>query len=426
MAGSTCLSPAAEPEAGTIYVQAGKLLADPGAGRVESRKTIVIRAGRVVAIEDGWIGSGTSVIDLRKQFVLPGLIDSHVHMLAYRPGGRGPNDALLNAIRSPASQALDGVENARRNLEAGFTTVADVGGNSEAIFALRDAIAAGHIVGPRILASGDIVSSHAGDSDVHLPDALISVFRPITVCSGAEDCRRATREQINRGADLIKITATGGVLAATDTGVGKQFEDDELVSIVRAAHALNRKVFAHAHGTDGINAALRAGVDSIEHGTYLDEESLNLFKQGGAYLVPTLLAGDTVATEAKNPNWSILAVRVKALEVGPKMIDAARRAHDAGIRVAFGTDTGVSPHGENAREFALMVRAGFTPMEAIVSATVSAADHVGISKDAGTIATGKPADIIAVSGDPTLDVATLEKVSFVMKAGVVHKSGNVN
>jgi imidazolonepropionase-like amidohydrolase len=230
------------------------------------------------------------------------------------------------------------------------------------------------------------------------------------------------REQVRRGADQIKLTATGGVLSNTAAGLEQQFADDELAAIVDAAHKMGRKVAAHAHGVGGVNAALKAGVDSIEHGTYLDNASIALFRKSGAYLVPTILAGVTVAERADDPNsWLTPPSRAKAKEVGPRMLDMARRARQGGVKVAFGTDSGVSRHGENAREFELLVEAGFTPMEAIRTATVHGADNLGKSSELGAIEPGKFADIIAVDGDPLSNIAALRTVGFVMKGGVVFK-----
>jgi imidazolonepropionase-like amidohydrolase len=231
------------------------------------------------------------------------------------------------------------------------------------------------------------------------------------------------REQVRRGADHIKLTATGGVLSNTAAGLGQQFEDDELKAIVDAAHKLGRKVTAHAHGTEGINAALRAGVDSIEHGSFLDDESISLFKKKGAYLVPTILAGATTAKWADDPDSFLLPPqRAKAKEVAGKIQEAARRAHRAGVKIAFGTDTGVSRHGDNAQEFPLLVAAGMTPMEAIRAATVAAADHLGKSDVLGTVQPGKFGDLIGVDGDPTKDANELLDVDFVMKEGIAYKS----
>jgi imidazolonepropionase-like amidohydrolase len=234
------------------------------------------------------------------------------------------------------------------------------------------------------------------------------------------------REQVWRGADIIKITATGGVLSNTAAGLNQQFLDDELKAIIEAAHRMGRKVTAHAHGADGINAFLAAGGDAIEHGTYLDAESIRLFKKNGAYLVPTLMAGDYVARIANGPNnFFTPAQTMKAREAGPKMLDMARRAHTGGVKIAFGTDTGVSAHGDNAQEFALLVRAGMTPLQAVQAATVNAADHLRLSDQIGSLKPGRSADVIAVRGDPLRDVTTLQRVSFVMKGGKVHKADPV-
>jgi imidazolonepropionase-like amidohydrolase len=403
----------------TIFIQAGRLLADPGTGRVLSDRTIVVRDGKVAEIRDGFVGAGEGeVIDLRDSFVLPGLIDSHVH-LGHQ---NGPDDRVRRTTQTAANLAIDGAYNARITLEAGFTTVADVGEENDAIFALRDGIAKGRVPGPRVLAAGNVISPHGGEGDLYgyRWDVTQVLQRP-NLCSGADDCRRVVRQQIQRGADLIKIVATGAVLSDAAAGLDQQFTDEEMKAIVDTAHALGRRVTAHAHGTKGINAFLRAGGDSIEHGTYLDADSTRLFKAQGAYLVPTLLAGATVTEWANDPNGFLgPAARAKALLVGPRMIDATRRAHEAGVKIAFGTDSSVSKHGQNAREFSLMVRAGLTPLEAIKAATVSAADHLGIADSAGTIDAGRPADIIAVRGDPLRDVAVLEHVRFVMRGGQVY------
>lgn len=396
------------------YIQAGRLLADPASGRVESNKTIVVEGGKIVEIRDGFVGEG-QVIDLRDGFVLPGFIDSHVHITSQS----GPDSRLDGVIKSTTAQAFDGVVYAKRTVRAGFTTVADLGSDPEAINALRDAIAQKKVVGPRILAAG-IVAAHGGHGDVHgYRQEILDLFRPTTLCSGADDCARAVRQAVQQGADVIKTASTGGVMSDTAAGLGQQMSDAELVSIVETAHRLGRKVAAHAHGTDGVNAALRAGVDSVEHGTYLDAESIRLFKAKGSYLVPTLLAGDTVTRQAETAEWMPATVRAKARIVGPLMIDAVRRARAAGINMAFGTDSGVSAHGDNAREFALMVQAGLPPIDAIRAATVWAATHVGLDKEIGSITPGKAADIVAVKADPLADIRALESMAFVMKGGDV-------
>jgi imidazolonepropionase-like amidohydrolase len=402
----------------TTFVQVGRLLADPASGRVLRDKTLVIRGNQVVEIRDGFVGDG-NVVDLRGAFVLPGLIDSHVHLT----GQQNPNGRLENVTESNATQAMVGARYARRTLNAGFTTVADLGASNEAIFALRDAVKRGDVPGPRIIAAGSAVSVHGGHGDINgYREDIMHVLSPESVCSGVEDCMRAVRLQVRSGADIIKITATGGVLSNTAAGLAQQFSEDELAAIVASAHRMGRQVTAHAHGVDGINAFLKAGGDSIEHGTYLDDESMRLFKSHNAWLVPTLMAGDYVARMASGPdNFFTPAQTAKALEAGPKMLDMARRAHDGGVRIAFGTDSGVSAHGDNAQEFALLVRAGLTPLEAIQAATVGAAEHLKITNEAGRLAPGMPADLIAVSGDPLSDVTELERVRFVMKGGQVFR-----
>lgn len=407
-------SATAEEASAKTYIHAGRLLADPATGRVEANKTIVVERGKIAEIRDGYVGDG-SVVDLRDAFVLPGLIDSHVHLTFES----GPTSQLDAVTKSTTDQAFDGVVFAGRTVRAGFTTVADLGSDPEAINALRDAIAAGKVVGPRIIAAGG-VAAHGGHGDIHgYRPEILDLFRSPTLCSGADDCARAVRVAVQHGADIIKTASTGGVMSNTAAGLGQQMSDAELVAIVETAHHLGRKVAAHAHGTDGVNAALRAGVDSVEHGTYLDAESLRLFKAKGSYLVPTLLAGDTVTRQAETADWMPDAVRAKARAIGPLMIDALRRAHEGGVRIAFGTDSAVSKHGENAREFALMVKAGLTPLDTIRAATVWGATHIGLENDIGSLAPGKAADIVAVRGDPLADVRQLETMLFVMKGGAV-------
>ena len=415
------VAPVSPPE-GTTFVQVGRLLADPATGVVQRSKTLVIRGNRVEQILDGYVESSLigATIDLRDAFVLPGLIDSHVHLT----GQQNPNGRLEEVTQSNAEQAFVGARYARRTLMAGFTTVADLGGTNEAVFALRDAIRRGDVPGPRVIAAGSSVSIHGGHGDINgYREDVMHLLSSESVCSGPEDCMRAVRTQVRSGADIIKITATGGVLSNTAAGLGQQFSDAELAAIVDAGHRMGRQVTAHAHGVDGINSFLRAGGDSIEHGTFLDEESIRLFRREGTYLVPTLLAGDYVARIASGPdNFFTPAQTAKALEAGPKMLEMARRAHAGGVRIAFGTDSGVSAHGDNAQEFALLVRAGMTPLEAIQSATVGAAAHLRIDGEAGRITPGLPADLIAVAGDPLADVTELERVRFVMKGGVVYRA----
>lgn len=400
-------------------IHAGRLLADPASGRVETERTIVVRDGRITEIRNGYAGDASAaVIDLRDSFVLPGLIDSHVHLCHEN----GPNDKLDRATHTSADWTIECVRFAAVTLRAGFTTVANLGDDNDAIFALRDGIAAGKIPGPRVIAAGNVISPHGGEGDIHgyRPDVAKVLQRP-ALCSGADECRRIVRQQIQRGADIIKIVATGAVLSDVAAGVGQQFTADELRAIVETAHALGRRVTAHAHGANGLNAALSAGVDSIEHGTFFDETSIGLFKKHGAYLVPTLLAGATVTEWASDPKGFLSPqAKAKALQVGPKMLEMGRRARVAGIKIAFGTDASVARHGTNAREFSLLIEAGFSPIEAIRTATVGGAEHLGLSAQIGTLAPAKAADLIAVKGNPLEDITELGRVRFVMKGGEIH------
>ena len=418
---ATLMASAQQPAAQDTIIHAGRVLAEPSSGQVLTQQTILVRNGRIVSITAGYsrVPSGAKLVDLKNAFVLPGLIDSHVHLASEQ----GPDSRLNGFLKTESDAAIDAAGFAMKTLEAGFTTVADLGGPAESIMALRSGIARGVVPGPRIISAAGGVSVHGGHGDANgMPRDLAVMMRGPGVCSGADDCARATRERVRDGADIIKITATGGVLSNTAAGLGQQFTDAELAAIVQAAHAMGRKVTAHAHGADGINSFLKAGGDSIEHGTYADAESAQLFKQNGAYLVPTLLAGDFVAREAKKPNTFLQpAQAAKALEAGPRMQDMLRRMHAAGVKVAFGTDTGVSAHGDNAQEFALMVGAGMTPLQTIQAATVNAADHFSLTAEIGSITAGKVADIIAVTGDPLSNVRELESVDFVMAKGKVYK-----
>ena len=414
---------AAPAFAHTQAVQCGAVLDQPGHKPRGAATIIVSHDGRIQDILKGFAApKGDTVVDLRGKFCLPGLIDSHVHLTSEL----GPRGRLDTVTFSDADWAMNATKFARRTLLAGFTTVQDVGARGEdAIFAVRDAINRGDIAGPRIRAAGQIISASGGHGDPRhgYAEPIAAALYRSSICNGPYDCRRAVRENVRKGADVIKITATGGVLSNTAAGTEQQFFDDELRNIVQTAHYMGRQVTAHAHGKAGIDAALRAGVDSIEHGTFLDAETIKLFKAHDAYLIPTVLAGATVVEMAKDPKGFLPPPsRKKALEVGPRMIEMLRMAHEGGVKVAFGTDSGVSHHGVNAREFALMVKAGFTPMEAIRAATVMAADHLQMSDSIGTLEAGKWADIIAVDGNPLKDVRELEDVDFVMKGGKVYKN----
>ncbi|WP_394694013.1 amidohydrolase family protein [Hyphobacterium sp.] len=411
------LSPWAFAQEDVTVIHAGWLLAVPGEAPADNQ-SIVIIGERIDRIEDGFVEiDGAETIDLSDQYVLPGLIDSHVHLLSEL----NPNRRLQNVTFSSADWAMDGVRNARSTLMAGFTTVQDVGGDLEAIIALRDGQRDGDIIGPRMRVSGPAVTPTGGHGDINgYNEDIMHAFSSQSACNGPADCRRAVRELVRARVDLIKITATGGVLSQTAAGTEQQFFDDELAAIMEAASMMGRYVTAHAHGATGINSAIENGVHSIEHGTYLDDESIRLFRRNNVYLVPTLLAGATVVELAENADWMTPETRQKSLEVGPQMLDMARRAHEGGVMIAFGTDSGVSRHGDNAREFALLVEAGLSPMEAIRTATVTASEHVMMDSDIGTIEPGKFADIIAVSINPLEDVTALENVGFVMQGGEVY------
>jgi len=406
-----------------LAVQCGAVLDQPGHAPKGISTILVGEDGRITGIRSGKVEvQGSRTLDLSDKFCLPGLIDSHVHLTS-ELSAKGPLHAVTY---SDADWAMNAVVYARRTLMAGFTSVQDVGAaGDDAIYAVRDGIARGDIIGPRIRAAGKTVSISGGHGDRRhgYNEAVAAVLLSPAICNGGDDCRRAVRENVRHGADVIKITATGGVLSNTAAGTEQQFFDDELENIVQAAHLMGRQVTAHAHGKNGIEAALRAGVDSIEHGTYLDEKTVELFKQHDAYLIPTLLAGATVVEMAKDPNGFLPPPsRAKALKVGPHMIEMLRMAHEGGVKIAFGTDSGVSHHGDNAREFPLMVEAGMTPMEAIYAATIAAADHLQLSDQVGTLEAGKQADIIAVTGSPLEHIEELLDVDFVMKGGKVYKN----
>jgi imidazolonepropionase-like amidohydrolase len=409
-------------EAKTQVIHAGKVLTIPGKSPL-SNQTIVIKDGIITNIKSGFIPThkvdkDALLIDLSDSFVMPGLMDMHVHL----QGELGPKNDSEKLRLSDSDKLIKSAYFAKKTLMAGFTTVRDLGGSAEQSFALRDGIAKGYLQGPRIIAAGTNVAVTGGHGDVDgmSPD-LLEMHTAKTVCDGPYDCRRATRRAIKFGADVIKITSTGGVLSDTDTGTGQQMADDELKEVVNAAHALGRKVASHAHAAAGINAALRAGVDSIEHGSYADEESIKLFNKHGAYLVPTLMAGDTVVSLAKNTDFLSPTIRAKAIRVGGDMIKNFKRAYKSGVNIAYGTDSGVSQHGNNGKEAVLMFTAGMKPQEILKSATINAADLIGKSKSLGTLEVGKIADIIATDNNPLKDIKALLDIDFVMKSGVVVK-----
>jgi imidazolonepropionase-like amidohydrolase len=406
----------------TTIIHAGTLLAVPGQQPRRS-VSIVTRGRRIVEIRDGYIDMpGARIVDLRNQFVLPGMMDMHVHI-------RGLDDRLQARLQEPSrdyeDEAFTALVHARNTLLAGFTTVRDLGNDPHLIFSLRDAVNSGAFEGPTIVAAGRGISVSGGHGDVNgLNRSLTEMREPqaINVCNGADDCRRAVREQISRGAEVIKFAATGGVLSNVAGGLNQQMMPDEMRAIVETARMFGRRVAAHAHGADGVNAALEAGVNSIEHGTFTNDRTFQLYRQTGAYYVPTLLA--PAAAVADGQRGALTQAQYdKAREAAGNAERSFARALREGVNIAFGTDTGVSPHGRNAEEFALMVRAGMTPMAAIRSATIGAATLLGREASVGTIAPGMDADIIAVAGDPLQDVRVLENVAFVMRHGRVHKLG---
>ena len=403
--------------ADVTLIHAGKLLAIPGEAPA-SNMTVIVEDGRITGVQDGFVETeGATIIDLRDHFVLPGLMDMHVHL----QGQLGPQNDRDALKMSDQLVQMRSIHYAMNTLKAGFTTVRDVGSSSQEMYAMRDAINNGWIDGPRIIAAGGvgITGGHADVSGMS-PD-LMEMFTSPNVCDGPYDCRRAARNVIKYGADLIKITSTGGVMTERATGTGQQMEMDELREIVRAAERMGRKVASHAHHEDGIVAALEAGVASIEHGSYTGPRAIKLFKETGAYLVPTLLAGKTVATLAVEADFMAPAVREKAIRVGNDMAGSFEKAHKAGVNVAYGTDSGISPHGTNAQEAVLMVEAGMSEMDVIVSATINAADLIDMSDSIGTIESGKFADLIAVDESPLEDIEELLDVDFVMKGGKIYK-----
>ena len=403
--------------ADVTLIHAGQLLAVPGKSP-STNMTIIVEDGRITGVQDGFVAAeDATVIDLSDKFVLPGLMDMHVHL----QGQLGPDNDRDALKMSDQLMQMRSIHYAMNTLKAGFTTVRDVGSSSQEMYAMRDAINNGWIEGPRIIAAGGvgITGGHADVSGVS-PDLMEMMTSP-NVCDGPYDCRRAARNVIKYGADLIKITSTGGVMTDRATGTGQQMEMDELREVVRAAERMGRKVASHAHEEAGIIAALEAGVASIEHGTYTGPRAIKLFRETGAYLVPTLLAGKTVATMALEADFMPQTVKDKAIRVGNDMAGNFAKAHKAGVNVAYGTDSGISPHGTNAQEAVLMVEAGMTEMEVIIAATINAADLIDMSDSLGTIETGKFADLIAVDNSPLENIEELLDVDFVMKGGKVYK-----
>jgi len=401
-----------------VVVKAGRVL-DVRSGKYLDHQIILIEGGRIKEIGAesqlrSHLPSGAKVIDLSQSTVLPGLIDSHTHVTFY-PGQTGYRGLSISVPR----EALIGARNARVTLEAGFTTIRNVHANGYADIALRDAINAGDVPGPRMLASGPALSITGGHGDNNL---LASQFNHSNegVANGVDAVMAKVRENIKYGADVIKFMATGGVLSEGDSPDLEQFSPEEMRAIVAEAHRLGRKVAAHAHGAQGIKDAVLAGVDSIEHGSFINEEDIQLMKDHGTYLVPTLYLEDWL-TENIDKIGLTPSMIAKAKIVLPAARRNEERAIRAGVKIAFGTDSAVYPHGLNAHEFAVMVKLGMTPAAAIKAATLNAAELLGWSDRVGSLEPGKFADLIAVDGDPLHEVAVLENVKFVMKGGFVVK-----
>jgi imidazolonepropionase-like amidohydrolase len=350
---------------------------------------------------------------------MPGLIDSHVHL----EDQQGPNQQLKRFTMSTADIAFQSTVYAKTTLMAGFTTVRDVGGSGVNI-ALRNAISKGLVVGPRVYTAGKIISSTGGHGDPthgYREGLYAEPAFTETVADGKEACIKAVRQMYKEGADLIKITASGGVLSLEKDGLGAQFSDEELRAIVETAKDYGMAVAAHAHGAEAIKRAIRAGVTSIEHGTFMDDEAIALFKKQGTWYVPTIIAGKSVADSAKIPGYFPEVIAGKARAVGPVIQGTFAKAYKDGVKIAFGTDAGVYAHGKNWIEFVYMTEAGMPPLEAIKCATVNGAELIGISDKAGSIEPGKWADIVAVEGDPVQDIHAMGQVRFVMKGGMVYR-----
>ena len=404
-----------------ILVYCGQLI-DMKKSEVLKEMTIVVEKNKIADVVKGYtIASSTDkIIDLKSRTVMPGLIDMHVHVESETRKGGVIDKFILN----PADIAFESLKYMNVTLMAGFTTVRDLGGTGVNI-SLRNAIAKGQVVGPRIFTAGKSIATtggHADPTNGYRKDLMGTPGPGEGVINGAEDAYQAVRQRYKDGSDLIKITATGGVLSQAKDGTNAQFTEEEVKAIVTAAKDYGFKVAAHAHGAEGIKRAIRGGVNSIEHGTYMDDEGMRLMKQYGTWYVPTIIAGKSTGDSAKIPGYYTDIVTPKALAIGPQIQATFAKAYKAGVKIAFGTDAGVYAHGKNWMEFIYMTEAGMPILEAIHCATVNASELLGASDQLGSIEKGKLADIIAVDGDPTKDVHVMGKVKFVMKDGIVYKN----
>lgn len=421
---ATCAWSAIAPAAtaADTVLHAGRVV-DVVEGRVIEEMSILVTDERITGMESGYVErEGAEVIDLREHTVMPGFIDTHVHLdHELDPPGSYADRFYLNS----ADYALRATVYAERTLLAGFTTVRDLGARSvEALFGLRDAIDQGYVDGPRIFAAGKSIATTGGHADPTngLRFDLRGDPGPAEgVVNGAADATKAVRQRYKDGSDVIKLTVTGGVLSLAKSGSNPQFNDAELEAVMATAKDYGFVVAVHAHGAEGMKRAIRAGVDSVEHGTFMDDEARRLMKRNGTWYVPTISAGKWVADLAEVDGKLPEVVRPKAASVGPQIQDTFAEAWKSGVKIAFGTDAGVSPHGANGREFTFMVEAGMPPLEAIRAATINAATLLRATDDLGTLEAGSYADIVAVKGDPLQDITLLENVDFVMKGGRVYR-----
>lgn len=403
-------------------IHAGTLI-DGQSNQAYKKRTIIIEDTLIVSVINGYQEPQKNDIylDLKKYTVLPGLMDMHVHL----DGEYNKNSYSERFSFEAADRAIRAVVNAKKTLMAGFTTVRNLGDSDNVTISLRNAINQGIISGPRIFSAGKSLATTGGHADPTngVREDIFHIPTPVDgVIDGRDGAFKGVRSRYQSGADLIKITATGGVLSVAKNGQNPQFTEDEILAIVEAAKDYDFTVAAHAHGAEGIKRAVRAGVNSIEHGSLMDEEGMSLMVKYGTYYVPTIMAGYWVAEKAQQPGFFPEIVRPKALSIGPAIQETFRKAYERGVKIAFGTDSGVSAHGENAQEFIYMVQAGMSEMEAIKSATSIASELIGMSDLLGSIQSGKLADIIAVSGNPLEDISTLKKVEVVIKEGVIYKN----
>lgn len=404
-----------------VVIHAGRLIDGVGAAP-RQQVSILIHDDRITAVQPGFTApAGAEVIDLSNATVLPGLIDCHDHITGQFDGGNPIAEAVTT---TPYDEAVKSTAYARTTLLAGFTSVRDVGADTNVILALKRQIAKGIVPGPRLWVSGAPLGPTGGHTDpsTGLDPELSDPEWAQNIIDSPEEARKAVREHKKLGVDLIKIMPSGGVLSVNDDPNRQLMADDEIKAVIDTAHALGLKVAAHAHGKKAIDSAVRLGVDSIEHGSFADAESYKLMKEHGTYLVPTLLVAQTVYDLAKaHPEQLNPSSAEKALMVAPRIQKNLHDAYEAGVKIALGTDQSLAPHGTNAKEFALMVNAGMKPMDAIIAATGSAADLIGDPEDIGSVQPGRFADIVAVNGDPLADVTELQHVQFVMKGGVIYK-----